>query len=109
MQNKPHPIGYVEYQHSWVGDASIGYRDAVVECIKDKAGRESPGLAYYSYRYEHTKDGAGVEHYAVYVGFAPPVPSSDPLDPRNLNDAPLHDQIGDAVRDFSVGMKEQKF
>lgn len=111
MQNSPHPIGYVEVQSSWVGAVSASAAGEIIRELREKARREYPQLVEvkHSARLESTLDGAGVAHFTFYVGFAPAVASSEPLDPRNLNDAPVGDQIGDPARDFSVGMKEQKF
>jgi hypothetical protein len=109
MHNEPLPIGYVEVQTSWVGSRSAVATVAILHELQEKTRREYPQLMEISARLESTLDGAGVPHYTFYLGYAPPVRSSEPLDPRNLGGAPNSEQIGDPVRDFSVGMKEQKF
>jgi hypothetical protein len=109
MQSKPLPIGYVEIQYGWVGLKNYDELGALLQDVKDQGAREYPGLVYTGARLERTLDGAGVHHYTLYVGFAPRAPSSEPLDPRNLGGAPPAEHIGDPVRDFSVGMKEQRF
>jgi hypothetical protein len=71
---------------------------------------EHPGMRYVSSRCEHTKDGAGVDHYTLYAGYAPNIANpTEPLDPRNLNSSDRAEQIGDPARDNAIGMKEQRF
>lgn len=111
MYNKPHPIGYVEIQRAWVGLA-LPLEDRVPELMQDireQVAREYPGLVFHGSRLERTYDGAGVPYYNLYVGFAPAVASSEPLDPRNLNASDKAEQIGDPMRDNAIGMKEQRF
>lgn len=110
----PHPIGYVELQRSWLkpdeegrsGGEKIPELRAEMEA---EMARTNPDLQYYGMRLENTKDGAGKVHFNFYVGFVPKVASSEPLNPRNLNDADKADQIGDPARDNNIGWKEQKF
>jgi len=109
MHNKPLPIGYVEVQRAWVGELTFDEVAAIVQDVKDQGAREHPDLAYTSARLENTADGAGVNHYTLYAGFAPREVSSEPLDPRNLNAAPSYDQIGDPARDNNIGSRENKF
>lgn len=111
MHNKPLPLGHVEVQRAW--NASAPKLDTripeALEEVKQQMQREHPGLVFCGSRLEETFDGAGVAHYCLYMGFAPLVQSSEPLDPRNLNGVTLHDQIGDPARDNNIGSKEQKF
>lgn len=115
MYNVPYPIGYVEVQRAWVGDAKevATMIPLLMEEIRQQMARETPAMRQFNSRCEHTKDGAGVNHYTLYVGFAPApqegVQTTEPLDPRNLNDAKNPDQIGDPARDNFIGMKEQRF
>jgi hypothetical protein len=62
-------------------------------------------------RLECTADGANIPKYTLYMGFAPPVPSSEPLDPHNLNEAPLPQPGWPEPTDgiAPLGAKEQKF
>ena len=112
------PIGYVELQTSWLGsdtgnktqtelsDGDLARRH--VEELREKGLRENPGYSQCSARMEETTDGAGVIRYNLYMGFAPAQPLSEPLNPHNLNDAPVQ-SIGDPARDNNIGWKEQKF
>ena len=110
MHGKPYPIGYVEIQRAFVGPYTVDEFHEMLDDVRAQAAREYPGLVPYDgARLESTLDGAGVVHYVLYVGFAPAVASSEPLDPRNLNDAPVGDQIGDPARDNNIGWKENKF
>jgi len=110
MRDTPHPIGYVEIQRAWVGSYSAAEFEAILDDVRAQAMREYPGLVPSDgARLESTLDGAGVQHYTLYVGFAPRVQSSEPLNPRNLNNAEHADKIGDPGRDLAIGMKEQKF
>jgi len=111
MYNQPLPIGYVETQHSWVGGGRSVVETsvpAVMQQIAEEMALSNPTLRFYGSRLERSEDGAGVEHFTLYVGYAPAVPSSEPLDPSNLNDAPASN-IGDPARDNMIGAKEQKF
>lgn len=111
MHNQPLPIGYIEVQRAWAGTA-LAIEDRVpglLQDIKEQMAREHAGLVPYGSRLECTVDGAGVPHYTLYAGFAPAVQSSEPLNPRNLNEAEHADQIGDPGRDHNIGSKEQKF
>ena len=109
MRDTPHPIGYVEMQRAWVGELSFDDVAAIVQDVREQGAREYPRLEYAGARLECTADGAGVNHYTLYAGFVPRVQSSEPLNPRNLNNAEHADQIGDPGRDLAIGMKEQKF
>lgn len=83
-----HPIGYVELQVAWVGDTSLEMAQRMYGELQQRAMREHPGLVPHGKsRLEEVEDGAGVWHSILYMGFAPAVPSSEPLDPHNLNDA----------------------
>lgn len=104
------PIGYVEKQFSWVGDSepvADTIRKALADMDEDMR-RTHPGHIRNVSRVEAVKDGAGVQHYNLFVGFIPRVEKTPPLNPRNLNDAE-HPQIGNAVEDHAIGMKEQRF
>lgn len=105
---RPLPIGYVEIQRAWVGRQSAAYVDAVIGEARAAAERTHPGMLQHGARIETVTDGRGVDHYTLYMGFAPKHSTTPPLDPRNLNAAPER-QIGDGVEDFSIGMKERKF
>jgi len=110
MNSRPHPIGYVEIQRAFIGPCRADEFEEMLDGVRTQAAREYPGLVPYDgARLESSTDGAGVMHYVLYVGFAPATPSSEPLDPRNLNAAPVGDQIGDPARDNNIGWKENKF
>lgn len=102
------PIGYVEVQRSWVGRQSGSYVDNVIGEARETAARGYPGYAQHGARIETVTDGAGVDHHTLYMGFAPRVQTTPPLNPRNLNDAD-HPTIGNPVGDFFIGQKESKF
>ena len=106
-----HPIGYVELQAAWAGDKTFEDTQALIEETRAKGLAEHPGLVQHGARIEHTIDGAGVWHYTLYMGFAPPVPSSEPLDPHNMNDAPPVQSGWPEPTDgiMPLGTKEQKF
>jgi len=105
-----HPIGYVELQSSWVGDETFEETSARVEQLRAKGLADNPGSVQYNARIESVLDGAGVPHYTLYMGFAPRNPH-EPLDPRNMNDAPLPQpgQIEPSDGILPMGSKEQKF
>lgn len=107
--SKPHPIGYVEVQKSFVGytDPSV-ITDTITE-VRAEMKRDRPDLIPCGSRMETVTDGAGVPHYTLYMGFAPIERAAEPLNPRNLNDAPAP-RIGD-MPDVAMplGMKERKF
>lgn len=86
-----HPIGYVELQVGWVGLKTADDLRTIIEELRAKGLSEHPGFVQHGARMETTTDGAAVPHYVLYMGFAPAVPSSEPLDPHNMNDA--RDQI----------------
>jgi hypothetical protein len=107
-----HPIGYVELQASWVGDLSLEKAQEMYKLLQEQAAREYPGLVMHGRsRLEETVDGAGVPHSTFYMGFAPAVPSSEPLDPHNLGDAPLPQSGWPEPTDgiMPLGTREQKF
>lgn len=106
-----HPIGYVELQTSWVGRPAYAAISAGIEELRAKGFSENPGFVQHSARMEETIDGAGETHYTLYIGFAPPVPASEPLDPHNMNDAPPPQPGWPEPTDgiAPLGAKEQKF
>jgi hypothetical protein len=110
-QNKPNPIGYVEVQRSGVvgrdSDPQEDIQRALTEA-REQAARDYPDLTPYGARVETLKDGAGVQRWNLYMGFAPAQSRAEPLDPRNLNDA-KNETIGDPARDNLMGAREQKF
>lgn len=83
-----HPIGYVEVQSSWVGEKTSDEMRELIETIRADGLRGNPGYRLHGSRFEETRDGAGVRHYTLYVGFAPVHVAAEPLDPHNLNNAP---------------------
>lgn len=106
-----HPIGYVELQAVYTGPFD---RDEGLEMfanIMNKAAREHPGLVVASTRWETTKDGAGLEYHHLYIGFAPPAPAAEPLDPHNMNEAPAPTAGMPEATDGIVplGARETKF
>lgn len=105
---EPLPIGYVELQASWVGDWNEDTSLNVFGDLMRKARSEHPGMVIHGSRCEQTVDGAGVIHNTYYLGLRPGIATTPPLNPRNLNDA-QSPQIGNAVEDFSIGMKERRF
>jgi hypothetical protein len=107
----PHPIGYVELQVGWAGIKEAHELRAEVDILRNKGLAEHPGLVQHGARLETTVDGAGVAHFTLYMGFAPPVASSEPLDPHNMNDAPMPKAGWPEPTDgiMPLGTKEQKF
>lgn len=106
-----HPIGYREVQSSWVGRKTPDETFITIAGEREKFHRENPGYVDYGARVEHAIDGARVEHFTLYLGFAPAHASSEPLNPRNMNDAPLP-QVGmPTVADVTLpmGWKEERF
>lgn len=106
-----HPIGYVEVQYSWVGEKTHDeVREIIDEAIRG-VQRDNPALVGHGSRIEFTLDGAGVRHHTLYMGFAPAQPSSEPLDPRNMNDAPRPTAGMPEATDgiMPLGTKENKF
>lgn len=106
-----HPIGYVEAQRSWVGVKTPDEMHDEIESLRAQMRAEHPGLTQYSARLEETVDGAGVPHVTLYMGFAPPLPAAEPLNPHNMNEAP-HPNAGwpeptDGI--LPLGSREQKF
>jgi hypothetical protein len=106
-----HPIGYVELQGSYTGHVDPEKGLELFDELMAKAAREHPGLLTVNTRWETTKDGAGVKQQHLYLGFAPPVPSSEPLDPHNLNDAPMPQPGMPEPTDgiMPLGSRERKF
>lgn len=102
------PIGYVEVQRGWVGDKTFAEISEIVDEARATTLRDYPNLEPYGSRIERTFDGAGVQHATLYAGFAPRNPTTPPLDPSNLNDAPAP-QIGSAMPDIPMGARERKF
>lgn len=115
MITDPHPIGYIELQRGWIGVPETVH-DTVQKYLHEldvSVQREHPGMRPHGSRLEVVPDGAGVLHYTLYAGYAPFPPKTGveptpPLNPRNLNDAESP-QIGNAVEDHAIGMKEQRF
>lgn len=107
----PLPIGYVELQSSWVGIKEPYEIEAIIDQLRNKGLAENPGLVQYNARVETVKDGAGVDHFHLYMGFAPAVPAAEPLNPYNLNDAPPPQPGWPEPTDGIVplGSREQKF
>lgn len=105
-----YPIGYTEFQASYVGpeEGLSAWVTGVVNATMAQVAQDSPELTHFSNRMEMVRDGAGVPHHNLYLGFVPKVPLAEPLDPHNLNDAPVGN-IGDPARDNSIGFKETKF
>lgn len=84
-----HPIGYVEVQAAWVGPKTSDELRGIVTELRAKGFAAAPrGAVQCEARVESVADGAGVMHHTMYMGFAPAVASSEPLDPHNMNDAP---------------------
>lgn len=114
MKQNPRPIGYTEVQRSWVGSANPDMSVLMLNDVYGVMDRDQPNMKPYGSRVEMVFDGAGVEHYNLYVGFVPrelsETPTTPPLDPRNLNDSPAP-KIGDATPELALppGWKEQKF
>ncbi len=105
---EPLPIGYIEVQRGWMGDKTFAEISEIIDEVRAATLRDYPHLKPYGARIERTFDGAGVQHATLYAGFEPRVQKTPPLNPNNLNEADAP-QIGNAVPDFSIGMKEQKF
>jgi hypothetical protein len=107
------PIGYTEMQRSWVGgpDGEGPYEVVVnkysFEMVAEMK-RLQPDLVKITQSVVAVPDGDNVLHFTLYAGFAPRQPLSEPLNPRDLNDA-RSQNIGDPGRDNNIGAKEQKF
>jgi len=110
MRDTPRPIGYTEVQRSWVGSDNPDMAVIMLNEVYAVTARDQPELVPYGCRTEMSFDGAGVEHYTIYVGFVPRKQTTPPLDPRNMNAAPAP-RIGDASPEMAVqpGYKEQQF
>lgn len=110
MTEPPRPIGYVEVQRSWLGSDNPDMSLIMLNEVYGTTARDHPELMPHGSRVEMTFDGAGVEHYTIYVGFVPRRNTTPPLDQRNMNAAPVP-RIGDASPEMAVqpGYKEQKF
>lgn len=106
-----HPIGYVELQTAWDKDTPLERKHELLAELKAKGVRENPGLEEVLFRLETVPDGAGREIEHIYVGFAPYVSSSEPLDPHNMNDAPTPKAGWPEPTDgiLPLGSKERKF
>lgn len=107
---RPLPIGYIEKQVGWVGDYGPEGERKIINTVIEATMRELTGLYAYSERIERTVDGGGVRHATAYLGFAPIHVAAEPLDNRNLNNAPLPQP--DAVPSddlLPLGHRERKF
>lgn len=82
------PIGYIELQTSWTGDLLVKDIQQIIDDLRAKGLSENVGFTQWGARVERATDGAGVEHFTLYMGFAPLEKSSEPLDPHNLGAAP---------------------
>ena len=117
------PIGYVETQRKWTGDpawvtsgpdATIGEQH-LNDALRELLSQNTDYIPYGS-RMEMAVDGNGVPHYTLYVGAVPnpagKPPVAEPLDPHNLNGAPV---TSAGATDPSVdtglapGWREQQF
>jgi hypothetical protein len=112
MKNEPLPIGYIEVQRSWLGYKSGVAVSLLLQDVAAEVLAQYPNYEQHSARIEHVKDGAGVDHCTLYVGYAPTPQNqtTPPLNPRNQNDAP-EKQIGNASEDLPMplGWKEGQF
>ncbi len=108
MAKSPHPIGYLEIQKSWIGQSTTGPFNDSLAAADAEALISHPNHKRVSYRIDCVIDGAGIKHYNLYVGYAPANPTTEPLNPRDLNDA-RNQNMGDPARDNFIGAKEQKF
>lgn len=105
-----HPIGYVEVQSSFLfGSKSPDELREHVADLKAKTIAEQPHLRFVGARAEHVK-----QNVNLYLGFEPKLVQSEatpPLDPRNLNGAPLPQpgmlEPSDGI--LPLGTKEQQF
>lgn len=80
-----HPIGYIEVHSSWeAGTKSPDEINTHIEELSAKTLREQPGLRRHGARMEYAAGRAN-----VYLGFAPIHAPAEPLDPHNLNNAPM--------------------
>jgi hypothetical protein len=105
------PVGYVETQVSWVGAVTHLEQNRIITEAQDKFLAENPGMRVLDARWEVVKDGAGMPHYNVYLGFGPTNERVPRPNPRNANDAPPP-QIGslpDDVDGVPLGWKEATF
>ena len=104
----PKPIGYIEVQRSWIG-SSDGFEDTLVRLLHEadvEMALSSPTHRRHGSRVEAVTDGAGVQHYNLYVSYEPKIQTTEPLNPHNLNEAPVTSM---GVGDLAIGMKEQRF
>lgn len=114
MSEPPRPIGYTEVQRSWTGSSNPDMPVLMLNEVYAVTARDQPELMPYGSRVEMTFDGAGVEHYTIYVGFVrrnvTQNPTTPPLNPRNLNESPPP-RIGDVGTEMALplGYKESKF
>lgn len=113
----PTPIGYIEKQVAGLGRQTPN-------SIADIAGQaliqllaDNPGYKRYGeHRWSILQDGGGIWHWTIYVGAVPvdadPLsPKPEPLDPRNLNAAPLPQPGAMDPTDgiLPLGTRERKF
>lgn len=109
---QPRPIGYVELQRGWVEHKSFDELREIIAEVRNAASMDFPGYVQHGARIEVVKDGAGVDHYTLYMGFAPRAQTTPPLDPSNLNEAPpppIGWGLPDDVLGVPLGHKERKF
>jgi hypothetical protein len=109
---KEHPIGYVEVQSSWL-DSEKSFdetREHIAELV-GKTLKENPGLRRHGARIEFTTDGDGRRKANLYLGFAPRRVAAEPLNPRNMNNAPLPQPGAIEPTDgiTPIGWKENQF
>ena len=107
----PHPIGYVELQGAYTGPFDSDKGLELFAELMTRAASECPGLVVHSHRWETVRDGAGLAHHHLYMGFAPKHVAAEPLNPNNMNDtpAPAAGDPGPADGIMPLGWKEQQF
>jgi hypothetical protein len=117
MRNSPLPIGYIEVQKSFTRPMGGGLSDndivpKLLEAARSEVAKSDPSLVPHGSRMEMIVDAANVVHCNLYIGFAPETPTTEPLDPRNLNATPAPTALPVTSSDPGggpLGMKETKF
>lgn len=108
---RPLPIGYIEKQVGGIGHKTPTTILTIANKAIDELLKENPGYEQHGEpRWSILQDGGGVWHWTIYVGVAPIHVAAEPLDNRNLNNAPLPQP--DAVPSddlLPLGHRERKF
>lgn len=105
------PVGYIETQVSWVGAINNFEQNRLITEAQEKWLDKNPGYRVLDARMEVVRDGAGIPHYNVYLGFGPTKERVPRPNPRNSNDAPAPPigSLPEEVDGVPLGWKETTF